>query len=94
MWDVETGKEIRRFEGHTDWVWDVSIARDGKRLLSASSDKTVRLWDLASGKELKVYEGHTDYVRSARFSPDGRWAISASHDHTLKLWALPLPAAP
>jgi WD40 repeat protein len=64
------------------------MSADGKRLLSASSDRTVRLWDLASGKELQVYEGHTDEVRSATFSPDGRWA-SSSHDRTLWLWALP-----
>ena len=85
----QTGVVLFTPEGHEDRVWDVSVAPDGKRLLSASSDKTVRLWDVATGAEIRVYEGHTDEVRSARFSPDGRWAISACHDRTLKLWALP-----
>src|SRR5262245_4578381 len=31
--------------GHMDWVWSVSVSADGKRVLTSSADKTVRLWD-------------------------------------------------
>ena len=33
----------------------VSFSKDGKRLLSSSFDRTVRIWDVASGKELKRF---------------------------------------
>ena len=46
LWDLETGKELRRFAGHTGRVLDVIISDDGSRALSGSDDGTVRLWSL------------------------------------------------
>src|SRR5262249_34331110 len=89
LWDIETGMELRRFEGHTRIVTHVDIARDGKRAVSASDDKTMRLWDLDTGRQLLAYEGHTAVVTSVVFSPDGRTILSASVDKTVRLWPVP-----
>ncbi len=88
LWDAETGKELKRLEGHTGGVLAAVFSPDGKRALSCGWDRTVRLWDLESGQELKRLEGHTDGVRRVAFSPDGRRALSSSFDLTLRLWNL------
>ena len=73
-------------EGHTDAVSSVAFSSDGKYVVSASRDKTVRLWDVAGGQEVKKMEGHTDAVTSVAFSSDGKYVVSASWDKTVRLW--------
>jgi WD40 repeat protein len=75
LWDLATGNEIRRFEGHTKDVRRAAISPDGKQLLSASFDGTMRLWDLESGKELRRFDGPGHFVESAAFTPDGKRAV-------------------
>jgi hypothetical protein len=66
----------------------VAFSPDGKRALSGSKDKTMRLWDLETGKEVHCFETHTYAVTGVAFSADGRRALSASGDGTLHLWQL------
>ena len=59
---------------------------DGKRIASASYDRTLRLWDAATGECLMTLRGHDDRVRACAFAPDGKRIASASYDRTLRLW--------
>jgi|GEM_PF-4008310 len=90
VWDIASGKEIRRLKGHTEQIYQIAFSSDAKYLVSASYDKTVRVWDFNTGKELKKFEGHTDGIQGACFTPDGRFVFSASWDKTVRKWRLPI----
>jgi WD domain, G-beta repeat len=86
LWDVATGRQLRDYPGHTNWVTAVAFAPDGRRVLSGSYDQTLRLWDMESGRLLRVLAGHTERVKSVAFAPDGRRAVSGGYDRTVRLW--------
>ena len=57
---------------------------DNSQLLTASSDKSLRLWDCKTGEELAVLEGHMDSVVSVAVAGDGLRGASASLDKTVR----------
>jgi Tol biopolymer transport system component len=73
-------------KGHLRRIWSVSWSPDGKRLASASGDRTVKVWDAITGEILFTLGGHTGEVRSVCFSPNGKRLASASQDQTVKVW--------
>jgi WD40 repeat protein len=88
LWDVATGKELKRYEGHEGTVYGLDVSGDGKLLLTGGVDSTVRLWNLETGKEVRRFEGHTDKVRAVAFSADGKQAVSGGlfSDPTVRVW--------
>ncbi len=86
LWDVESGKLLRTFEGHSGLVIAVAFSPDGQYVLSGSSDMTVQLWKVEDGQLGYVFEGDAEGVNAIAFSPDGRYVLSGSKDEDVKLW--------
>jgi WD40 repeat protein len=85
LWNIETGQEIRRFEGGNA-VASIAFGPEERTFLTASSDRTVRLWDIETGEEIRRFTGHTFSVNSIALSPDGQTMLSGSDDRSVRLW--------
>ncbi len=49
LWRIETGECLHVFEGHTDAVFAVAFAPDGKTLASGGPSGHVHIWDVPGG---------------------------------------------
>jgi WD40 repeat protein/tetratricopeptide (TPR) repeat protein len=74
---------VRVLSGHTLQVHDCAFSPDGRWILTASDDCTLRLWDITSGETMRVFEGFV-WKRST-FSSDGEQILSVGYQ-TLRLW--------
>ncbi len=83
--------QIRKFEGHTNFVKSVDFSPDGKLIASASGfprgDNSVRIWDRASGKVLYRLDRHFIPVVFVTFSPDGKRLLSGDIHGRIMLWS-------
>ena len=80
------GRELNTLQGHSDRVNSVAVSGDGRLVVSASYDQTLKIWELKSGRELRTLKGHSEWAKGVAVSGNGRLAVSASDDQTLKVW--------
>jgi hypothetical protein len=77
---------LATLQGHQGSVTNAQFSPDGKRIVTASEDKTARLWETKNGGLLATLQGHQGSVTNAQFSPDGKRIVTASEDKTARLW--------
>jgi WD40 repeat protein len=80
VWEVATGRQVRRFDGHNTGVAQVAVAPDGRSAFSSGADGFVYQWDLTPAP----------YVGSKR-QLDDLWAAAAEIDPALAVpaaWAI------
>lgn len=85
-WEVATGRQVLELAGYVGWVDDIALGSDGKALVSAHYDKSVRMWDFTTGLLTRRLMGHDDLVSRVAISPDGRWVASVGYDQRIRLW--------
>lgn len=69
-------------EAHKLIVRHLAFSSDGRQLLSASADRTVKVWKVGAEGVRPTEIEHADAVYWAEFSGDGRRLVTASHDRT------------
>jgi WD40 repeat protein/serine/threonine protein kinase len=86
VWNIAEGKIVERLKEHTAWLWAIVCSRDGRTIVTASSDRTLVIWDAATRTALTRLRGHLGQIESVAISPDGRTVISGATDGTIKVW--------
>ncbi len=87
--DLQSGKVIYELLGHQAPVTAISFQENGARLVSGSTDKTLRVWDLKDAKfaELASLE-HPGPLTAVAISEDGGQVFGASSDNGIHQWSL------
>jgi len=67
LYDVASGVELRRLEGNRESIQSISFSSDGRSLVSASEDSTVKIWDLRTGQNVKTLLDNLDKDAYAAF---------------------------
>uniref|UniRef100_A0A8C6UE14 WD repeat-containing protein 48 n=1 Tax=Neogobius melanostomus TaxID=47308 RepID=A0A8C6UE14_9GOBI len=89
IWSVYQHKHdpyIASMEHHTDWVNDIVLCCNGKTLISASSDTTVKVWNAHKGFCMSTLRTHKDYVKALAYAKDKELVASAGLDRQIFLW--------
>lgn len=94
MVDVLDQSLVEPLRARHSHVHSVVYSPDGKQILSAQFDGSVRLWDAQSGQQLRQYCGPTSAysndtlpsINTAAFSADGRRVVAADQTGYVRVW--------
>ncbi|KAG1893947.1 WD40-repeat-containing domain protein [Suillus fuscotomentosus] len=94
LWDMDTGKVVKKFTGHTDGVKSVCWSPDGGRVVSGSDDETFRVWDVESSDTMtvlilapKMRKEKDDFIWAVcDYSPDEDMIATGGDNYGLKIW--------
>jgi len=77
---------IRTIRVNHGGLIEACFSPDGRRIITAGNDNTIKVWDSATGEELKTLRGHRDGIDALTISSDGKRIVSGSVDGIIKLW--------
>lgn len=86
IWDLQTGMQLHRLQGHKNAVTSVAFTPDGRGLVSASRGGSMALWHWEQGEVVRSFSRHSRAVHAIAVSSDGRFALSACEDTVIRLW--------
>jgi len=75
---------------HTKSITSVKWSNDGRHLVSASLDGSIKIWDAVSNRCVSTFlQAHDGAeVCSVSFSRNGKYVLSSGKDSLVKLWEL------
>lgn len=84
----EIATEWKVCSGSLGPIYGGDFSSDGKKVVTAGADGSLRLWDAKTGKEKRRLDGHVGRAWTVAFAPDSRRVLSGGFDNTLRLWDL------
>ncbi len=101
LWDIETGREVRQFRGHTAGIRAVAWSPDGRYIVSGTSGEHfgvdqwqppsevgIRLWEAATGSQ-RCRFNTPNSISGLAFAADSAQFLSGGGNGSLGLWELP-----
>lgn len=87
--DAVTGHVRQILPGGTGCALAVAFSPDGRLLVSAAKDGSIRVWDAQRGALLLDAETEPAWAMTLAFSPDSSTLLSASDSGPVRVWDMP-----
>ncbi len=88
LYEIETGRTIHTFTGHSDTVLSVAFAPNASVIVSGGMDETVRVWDCTDGSlklEIRTAKATLDPVYAVAVSPGGEYVAIGGRMETISI---------
>ena len=79
-------KPFIRDKVHSDHIYSVAITPNGKKVVSGSNLKPIKIWDIESGECLKTLEVYSGWINSIAITPNGKKVVLGSRNGTITIW--------
>jgi WD40 repeat protein len=93
LWELKSGRELVRCQGHTGPVLAAAFTADGKHLVTGSADGTVRLWRLprsgagtVAGEEVRCLRLSSADVQAVAFAPGAATVAAGNVNGVISVW--------
>lgn len=90
LWSIPDGAVKKVYLGHGADVTAVAFTPDGRYIVSAARDRTLRQWEVDSGLEIRRFK-LASVAMGVAVSPDGASVVSVSPREGVVLWKLNAP---
>lgn len=95
LWDLDSGRQLQKFEGHVQEITAVAFLPNGKQILTTAGrlrmvepaiSEPIRLLDVDTGQEIRRFAGHTNAVYHIEVSADGSRFVSVAYGNAARVW--------
>lgn len=86
LWEVATGRELKRFHAHDGMVHAMAFLPDGKQIITGGYDHRLLLWDLQTETIVREFSGHLARIKNLDLHPNGHVLASCDEHGRLCLW--------
>ncbi|MCS7189878.1 MAG: LysM peptidoglycan-binding domain-containing protein, partial [Bacteroidia bacterium] len=81
------GERVALLRGHRGGLRAASFSPDGRRVVTAGADSTLRVWEVTSGSLIRTLTGHKGVPYAVQWSPSGLHILSIGTDQQAILWS-------
>ena len=91
VWDIKKREKVGAIKAHSDWVYNVTVAPNGKVAASSSADTQVVIWDVKSLQPLASISGRAFVDSAVAITCDGKYVLTCDSGNALQIYQLDPP---